>query len=258
MAPIIQVTSVNYPESDGKPMGETDEHRDEMIRELELLKRRFAGQEVYVSGDLLLFYEQGNPKKFVVPDVFVVRGLKPEKRRNYKLWVEGKPPDLVIEVTSRKTKRTDLVKKPDLYARLRVPEYFLFDPTRDYLEPPLQGYRMSGDHFEPIKPDLQGGLASVQLGLRLQAAGRQLMFYDLDTGERLLTAEEARKAAEEAQQAAEEARQAEADARQAAEAEVGACAKNCDAVMCDRESRHTKPLEGSDKERWWAWRRSSR
>ena len=220
MAPIIQVTSVNYPESDGKPMGETDEHRDEMIRELELLKRRFAGQEVYVSGDLLLFYEQGNPKKFVVPDVFVVRGLKPEKRRNYKLWVEGKPPDLVIEVTSRKTKRTDLVKKPDLYARLRVPEYFLFDPTRDYLEPPLQGYRMSGDHFEPIKPDLQGGLASVQLGLRLQAAGRQLMFYDLDTGERLLTAEEARKAAEEAQQAAEEARQAEADARQAAEAEV--------------------------------------
>ncbi len=213
MASIIRFTSVNYPESDGKPMGETDEHRMEMVRLIELLGRYFKGQDAYVSGDLLVYYEQGNPKKFVVPDVFVVKGLKRGNRRVYKLWVEGKPPDAIIEVTSRKTKKTDTGKKPALYHQLGVPEYFLFDPTEDYLHPPLQGHRLVGGQYEPIVADLQGALVSEQLGLRLHAEGGQVMFYRLDTGERLLTEAEAR-------QAAEEALQAEARALQAAEAEI--------------------------------------
>jgi len=129
MSSVIQMTSVSYPESDGKPMGETDQHRKEMIREMELLGRFFEGQQVYVSGDLLVYYEQGNPKKFVVPDVFVVLGLEPRDRRIYKLWVERKAPNVVIEVTSRKTKKKDTVGKPALYAKLGIREYFLFDPT---------------------------------------------------------------------------------------------------------------------------------
>jgi Uma2 family endonuclease len=196
MSSIIQVKSVNYPESDGRPMGETDEHRKEMIRQMELLERHFAGQRVYVSGDLLVYYEQGNPKKFVVPDVFVVRDLEPRNRRTYKLWVEGKPPDVILEVTSRKTKKKDTLAKPALYGQLRVPEYFLFDPTQDYLDPPLQGHRLAGSQYEPIAPDAEGALVSASLGLRLRAAGGQLMFHRLDTGDRLLTAEEARRAAE--------------------------------------------------------------
>lgn len=206
MSSVIQVTSVTYPESDGKPMAESDEHRKEMVREIEILEQFFAGQRVYVSGALLTYYEQGNPKKFVVPDVFVVHGLEPRDRRIYKLWVEGKAPDVILEVTSRKTKKKDTVTKPALYARLRVPEYFLFDPTQDYLEPPLQGHRLVGDEYELIDAAADGSLVSAQLGLRLRAARGQLMFYRLDTGDRLLTAEEAR--------------QAEAEARRAAEAEV--------------------------------------
>ena len=190
-----------------------------------MLEHHFAGSESLVSGNLLLFYEQGNPKKFVVPDVFVVRGLKPGDRRHLQSFGSRASRRTWSSRSRRGRPRGWTWSRSRSCTRLRVPEYFLFDPTRDYLEPPLQGYRMSGDHYESIEPDLQGGLASVQLGLRLQAAGRQLMFYDLDTGERLLTAEEARKAAEEAQQAAEEARQAEADARQAAEAEVRAPAR---------------------------------
>ena len=113
-----------------------------MVRQIDLLGRFFAGEQVYVSGDLLLYYEQGNPKKFVVPDVFVVKDLTPGDRRIYKLWVEGKPPSAVIEVTSHKTKKKDTVIKPPVYARLGVHEYFMFDPTQDYLHPPLQGYRL--------------------------------------------------------------------------------------------------------------------
>lgn len=206
MAPIIQVTSVNYPESDGRPMGETDLHRKEMIRQLDLLERYFAGQRVYVSGDLLLYYEQGNPKKFVVPDVFVVKGLTPYDRRIYKLWVEGRPPDVIIETTSRKTKKKDTVTKPELYARLQVKEYYLFDPTQDYLDPPLQGHRLAGDQFVPMEADSQGTLLSEELGLRLRPEEGKLMAYRLDTGQPLLTAAQAL--------------QAEAEARQAAEAEA--------------------------------------
>ena len=63
-------TVTEYPESDGKPMGETDLHRKAMIRQIGILERYYAGQQSYVSGDLLLYYVQGNPEKFVVPDVF--------------------------------------------------------------------------------------------------------------------------------------------------------------------------------------------
>ena len=73
-SPVIDVSIVHYPESDGRPMGETDLHRDAMIRHIELLRHYYEGQQVYVSGDLLVYYEQGNPKKFVVPDAFVVKG----------------------------------------------------------------------------------------------------------------------------------------------------------------------------------------
>jgi hypothetical protein len=54
---------------------------------------------------------------------------------------------------------------------LRVPEYFLFDPTQDYLEPSLQGHRLVGEQYELLVPDAQGALVSEQLGLRLQAEG---------------------------------------------------------------------------------------
>jgi Uma2 family endonuclease len=206
MASVIKVTTVNYPESDGKPMGETDEHRKEMIRLIELLERYYAGQRAYVSGDLLVFYEQGNPKKFIVPDVFAVKGIEPGNRKSYKIWFEGKPPDAIIEVTSKKTKKKDMVTKPALYGQLGVPEYFLFDLTREYLEPPLQGHRLVGGRYEAILPDAEGSLVSEQIGLRLRAEGRQLMLYRADTGQRLLTAEEEL--------------QIEAESRRAAEAEA--------------------------------------
>jgi len=206
MRPVIHVKEVHYPESDGKPMGETDEHREAMIRHIQILQEYYKGQRVYVSGDLLVYYEQGNPRKYVVPDAFVVKGITPKRRRVYKTWVERKGLDVVIETTSRKTKRKDMVEKPELYARLGVKEYFLFDPDQEYLDPPLQGYRLSEGQYAEIAPDPGGGLTSQELGLRLCVEEGILQFYRMDTGERLLTP------AERADR--------EAQARQAAEAEL--------------------------------------
>src|SRR2546425_11543773 len=136
-----------YPESDGKPMAESDLHRDWMFRIIELLKLFFAGQRVYVSGNLLIYYVEGNPRKSVAPDAFVVKDCDPGRRRIYKLWEEGNPPNLVLETTSSTTRREDRNKKMRVYAQMGVAEYFLYDPLGDWLEPPLQGYRLEGDQY---------------------------------------------------------------------------------------------------------------
>lgn len=183
-------TAIEYPESDGKPMGETDLHRDAMVRHIDILKQYFRGQDVYVSGDLLLYYEKGNPKKFVVPDAFIAKGNKQFRRRTYRLWDEGVVPQLVIETTSKKTKKRDLTIKPKIYAQIGVKEYFMFDPTRDYLEPPIQGKRLIEGAYQCIEPESDGSLYSQELDLRLAFDGGELAFIRPNTGERLLSAEE--------------------------------------------------------------------
>ena len=176
-------TAIDYPESDGKPMGETDLHHDAMFRQIELLKRFFIGQKVYVSGDLLVYYEPGNNKKFIVPDVFFTKGLKQIQRRIYRTWIERLPPNFVIETTSKKTKKKDLKVKPEIYAKIGVQEYFLFDPTEDYLEPPLQGNRLVDGAYQRIPLQSDGSLMSEQLGLKLQFNDGELEFIDPATNQ---------------------------------------------------------------------------
>jgi Uma2 family endonuclease len=193
---------VTYPTTDGKPMGETELHIDELIDAFQVLKDYFAGRpNVYVGGDLLLYYEEGNRRKHVSPDVLVTLGVPKEPKRDYYLvWKEGKAPDFVIEITSKSTRREDKKTKFILYRDvLRVSEYFLFDPKGEYLEPPLQGFRLAGGEYVPIDP-IAGRLPSQVLGLHLERDGEHLRLFDPATGKRLLTRLEGREAAETARQ----------------------------------------------------------
>jgi Uma2 family endonuclease len=194
----------DYPTSDGKPMAETDWHRDLMVELIHTLKAFYATQPlVYVSGNLLLFYEQGNRRRHVSPDVFVVKGVPKHDRPNYLVWRERKAPDLVIEITSSSTRREDVRKKFDLYQDiLRVREYFLFDPDADYLDPPQQGYRLARGRYTPIRP-VAGRLRSRVLGLHLERNERQLRLYDPETERWLPTPQERETQAEEARRRAE-------------------------------------------------------
>ena len=206
--PLIRtVTEVEYPESDGRPMGETDLHRNWMIRLLDILKYRYRGQRVYVACDLLVYYEEGEPTRFVVPDEFVVNDCDPGERRVFKTWEEGKVPDCVIEVTSRGTRKQDTSYKPQLYAEIGVKELFLYDPSSEYLSPPLQGFRLQGNQYRPIDFDKTGRLESRELAIHLHLESGQLVLTDSRTGQVLPTESEA----------AQQARQAEQQAREAAE-----------------------------------------
>ncbi len=189
----------DYPTSDGRPMAETDLHRKLMHELINTLDAYFASDPtVYVSGNLLLFYIPGDRLRHLSPDVFVVRGVPKRDRLNYLTWEEGKGPDMVIELTSSSTRDEDVKDKFMLYERtLRVPEYFLFDPFGDYLDPPLRGYRLRQGSYHAIRA-VKGRLPSRVLGLHLERVGKKLRLFDplhnrlLPTGEERVHSAETR------------------------------------------------------------------
>ena len=227
--PVVPPTAVDYPESDGKPMAENDPQLHAIHYTFGALLLRYRDHpDVYVSADLLVYYEEGDARVSVVPDVFVVFGVEDRMRGNYKVWEEGKGPDFVLEVASRSTWREDVERKPAVYAALGVREYFLFDPTGEYLVPRLQGHRLVDGAYEWSAAmesiDRTLTMHSEVLGLELRAkAGGELRFHDPATGETLLSHDEvhlAHRAAEARAEAEAAARREEATARRAAEARV--------------------------------------
>src|SRR5438105_1494617 len=165
-----------YPDSDGRPVAETPQHRQNMTNTIESLGVWFADDpQVYVSGNMFLYYVPGDRLRHVSPDVFVVRGVpKVPERRRYLAWEESKGPDLVNEFTSESTREEDIDDKFPLYLdTLRVREYFRFDPFAEYLDPPLQGYRLRGGRYVRVRP-VRGRLPSQVLGRQLERDGWQL------------------------------------------------------------------------------------
>ncbi len=120
-APPPRCSPVDYPDSDGQPVAETDFQRIPLWYANDALARYFRDQEdVYVSANMFLYYEEGNPRAVVAPDVFVVVGTPKGDRRSYKLWEEPKGPDFVLEITSHSTRTTDQGPKRRIYAELGV------------------------------------------------------------------------------------------------------------------------------------------
>ena len=201
MSQSVVSPAVVYPCSDGRPMGESDLHIMCMLHVLEVLRRHFeksAREDVYVSANSFLYYERGNPRAVVTPDLFVVRGVPNHLRDSYLLWKEPKGPDFVLEVTSASTRREDEGRKREVYAALGVEEYFLYDPRGEYLTPPLQGYRLRDGEYRPLSAVmvLPGGGAAVSsevLGLefRDRRETRMLRLYDPVAGVDLPTYREA-------------------------------------------------------------------
>ena len=191
---------VEYPCSDGQPMAETEIHGACMMYVTCALRgwfKRRGRTDVYVGSNNFLYYEQGNPRAVVSPDVYVVVGAPAHLRDTYLLWNEPKGPDFVLEVTSASTRRVDERRKRDVYAALGVSEYFLYDPRAEYLTPPLQGWRLRAGEYRPLPSvtALAGrevAVASEVLGLELrdEREARMVRLRDPATRHDLLTYEE--------------------------------------------------------------------
>lgn len=228
--PGTQVDSL-YPDSDGRPMGDTDFHNQALRWLQDALEDYYANtKDVYVARNLVMYYKQGDPKSRRDPDVLVAKGVVGKhKRRSFRFWEEGVVPCVLFEIASKDTWRVDLNDKPKLYASLGVKEYFLFDPEGVYLDPVLQGFRTVKGKPVAMRPAADGSLMSKQLGLRLIAEDVMLRLIDVQTGERVLTkderserleqlSEQERQRAEQEHQRAEQERQRAEQAEQRAQA----------------------------------------
>ncbi len=240
---------VHYPESDGQPMGETGIHVNTTIELFETLKWTIYKDHpsVYVASDMFFYYEEGNPRAVKAPDIMVIKDVPHvEERRTFKLWVEKRVPNVIFEITSDETRRDDAVVKLDLYARLGVAEYYLFDPLRDYLDPPLRGYRLEHGCYVAIQPDPSGGLESVELGFRLRAIGRRVRLFDPETGQIVPNfgeiANKARTADGLSRQLAEEKKERQKERRKAAREAKKAVAERQKAETLEAEVKRLRAL----------------
>jgi len=181
-----------YPESDSQPMGETEIHRDEIIYLIEAFKRRFVdAADVYVGGNLFLYFRQGDPAAVLCPDLMVVQGVpKKPRRRIFKLWEEGEAPCLVIEVTSDSTSSRDHEQKKTQYARLGVEEYFLYDPLGDASSAHLHGFRLVQGRYRRAALEPDGSLVSHTTGVTLRMEEQGIRLVETATGRAFRRTEE--------------------------------------------------------------------
>jgi Uma2 family endonuclease len=151
---------------DGIPM-ETARHKWQMELLVNPLTSWLANRDAYVGGNMFVYFSPNQVKNhdFRGPDVFAVLDVPKGERKSWVVWEEGKGPDVVIELISESTATSDKQQKKEIYQRrLRVPEYFWFDP---FDSEDLAGFAIRDNVYDPILPDSKGRLISQQLGLAL-------------------------------------------------------------------------------------------
>ena len=170
------------------------EQRREIYEVLGLLTARFTEfdrrPDVFLDPDTNICYDPVNLNVRVAPDVYLAFGVDAEAirpRRLYLPWEVGKVPDWALEIASESTRRVDLVRKPQIYARIGVPELWRFDPSGGrYYRFTLNGLRLVDGEYQPIElttePDgILKGYSEV-LGLSLAWDEGWPRFYDPATG----------------------------------------------------------------------------
>ncbi len=199
MLPYLRQGDIDYASLDFNP--DVSEHpvdsmeqNDQMDEIIGLLRSHFTAfgsrPDVFLSRETNICYDRSNLNVRISPDVYLVFGVDAQAirpRRLYLPWEAGKPPDWVLEIASESTGRDDVIRKPAIYARIGVPEYWRFDATGgDYHGQPMSGSRLVGELYQPIElstePDgILKGYSEV-LGLSLCWDEGWPRFYDPATG----------------------------------------------------------------------------
>ena len=230
-------TAIVYPETDGMPLPDGEYQAPIYVRIHSTLRTYFKDiPGAHVNGDTFIYYIEGNPRRSVSPDCYVVfdlsevalASLSIQGNNTYLLWEVGKAPDFVLEIGSKSTADADLGRKRELYAELGVLEYWRYDATGgDFYGEPLVGERLVDGEYQRLemRADSEGSVWSHSdaLGLDLWWMDGELRFWDSVAGEWLLSHEEdrvGRLAAETRADVERTGRLAEREGRLAAEERV--------------------------------------
>ena len=219
---------VEYPE--GRWIAQSSWHGDAVGPAREALVHHFRGRkDVLVAMELVVYYQRGNNKARLQPDLQVVFGVGRGNRGSFRVWEEGKAPDFVLEVASPSTAENDARHKAREYAGIGVREYWRLDPEGSLMRRPLEGYSASGGRYGPVEavePDgrgvwLRSKVLELDLSSRTEDGATVVVFRDPDTGKEftgeLKEAERRLRIAEKRARAAEKQAQDEADLRRTAE-----------------------------------------
>ncbi|MGK5092823.1 Uma2 family endonuclease [Deltaproteobacteria bacterium TL4] len=240
-------------------MGETTIHFDSRASATEVLRRYFEakGRTVFIASDLHTLYPG---ERAFYPDLMVVYEVEPHHRRSWNVFREKKGLDFVLEILSKETKRKDRVEKLNLYARLAIPEYFIFDP--DFLS--LHGYGLRRKTYHEIEPENEKIFSEI-LGLYVQVEEDKLRFsvpdgLEIPFANELMTrlnekvkrkdqviADYARELEEERQRAEEEHQRAEEERQRAEEEHQRAEEERQRAEKAEAELRQLKEKLGSSQ-----------
>jgi len=223
--PDVELEDVIFPPGDilsDEPPLETELHLRQLVLLIECLELWWKDrQDFYTFGNLTIYYSprQLKSEQFRGPDFFVVLGTERKPRKSWVVWQEdGKYPNVIVEILSNKTAKTDRGLKKQIYQdTFRTPEYFWFDPNN--LE--FKGFQLVGGQYQELQLNPQGWLWSQQLELYLGIYARKLRFFSPD-GQLIPTPQEAAAAEQQqtklVQQQAEAAQQQAEAAQQQAEA----------------------------------------
>jgi Uma2 family endonuclease len=237
-------TEDDLPCDDGEPM-ETWRHRLQMELLINSLEPwAVARGDCFVGGNMFLYFssEQLRGKDVRGPDFFVVLGVSRRERKSWVVWDEEKGPDLIIELLSESTPHTDKVEKKRIYQdRLRVAEYFWFDPWNP---DDFAGFALTDGRYRPLLPRAPGRIPSPLLeldlcwwdGVYLNVEARWIRWATPD-GRLLLTEAEAAKA-----DAAEAQANAAAAQTLAQEAQADAAAATARADAAEGELARLRAL----------------
>ena len=194
LAHLYDENGVLYPETDGMPMADT-EYQGVIFRAVVTPLHHYITSirpNAHVAGNTFVYYEQGNPRRFVSPDCYAVFDVDVNHifyRNTYRVWEMGKPPDFALEIASENTAAHDVRGKPALYATIGIGEYWLYDATLDseFYGLKLYGSYLLNGQYEPfeIHEDADGLVwgHSPALGLDLCWDAGKLRFRIPATGE---------------------------------------------------------------------------
>jgi Uma2 family endonuclease len=174
---VAQLTTIHYPESDGKPMADNTKQFHWITVIKQNLDCLFAQDpQIFIAGDLFWYPVEGRPNIVTAPDVLVVFGRPKGDRGSYKQWEENNiAPQVVFEILSPSNSKTEMEKKLIFYDRYGVEEYYIYDPDRQQLEGWLRG---DNDSLENI-PTIFNWV-SPRLGIRFEQSEQELKLYRPD------------------------------------------------------------------------------
>ena len=215
--PPVEYDDEGYPGPDSR-VSESTRHAEASNYAFDALRVWFKDPDTLVANDLVMLFEEGNPRAALSPDLMVIFDVGNPDRSSYKVWQEGHAlPAFALEILSKRTWRKDVRVKPGLYAALGVREFWLFEP----FEPRLAGHRLDKDGYRRIRPLRDGGLRSEVLGLEVVVQDSRLRFRNPADGEILPDhAELGRRLEQEAVARREAERRAARAERRAAELEA--------------------------------------